>query len=210
MNDKKNIFIMGDSYSTYAGYIPEGYRCYYGEREDVPLLSGVDKTWWGILSSEKDLNVVLNDSFSGSTVCNTVRDILTVESSFISRMDKYLAENFFAENKIDTMFILGGTNDSWINAPVGELKYSDWSADDLKCILPAFCYLINRAKNVAEKIIVIINTDMKDAIAEGFAEACKINNVTYVRLDNIDKEKGHPTELGMKQIAEQVAVCMSA
>ena len=24
MNDKNNVFIMGDSYSTYEGYIPDG------------------------------------------------------------------------------------------------------------------------------------------------------------------------------------------
>ena len=205
MNDEKNVFIIGDSYSTFAGHIPEGYRCYYGEREDTPVLAGVEKTWWRILSREKKLKVVLNDSFSGSTICNTVREILTVESSFVSRIDKYVSENFFAENEIDTVFIFGGTNDSWINAPVGELKYSDWSRDDLMCVLPAFCYLLSRAKKVARNVIAIINSDLKNEIAEGLVEACEKNGIRYVCLDNIDKEKGHPTELGMKQIADQVA-----
>ena len=124
-------------------------------------------------------------------------------------MDKYIAENFFVENKIDTMFIFGGTNDSWINAPIGELQYSDWSADDLKCVLPAFCYLLSRVKNIAENMIVIINSDLKNEITEGLVEACEKNGVRYVRLENVDKEKGHPTELGMKQIAEQVAARMN-
>ena len=121
---------------------------------------------------------MLNDSFSGSTICNTVRETLTVESSFISRIDKYIAENFFAENKIDTMFIFGGTNDSWIDAPLGEVKYSDWSDDELKCVLPAFCYLLNCAKSVAGEVMVIINTDLKEEITKGFIKACMGHHIT--------------------------------
>ena len=110
---KNNVFIMGDSYSTYEGYIPKGYRFYYSDqRKENPIVKGVEKTWWNILANENNLNIMLNDSFSGSTICNTVREILTVESSFVSRIDKYIAEKVFTENKINTMFIFGGTNDT--------------------------------------------------------------------------------------------------
>ena len=66
------------------------------------------------MASENNLNIILNDSFSGSTICNTVREILTVESSFVSRIDKYITEKVFTENKINTMFIFGGTNEKGI------------------------------------------------------------------------------------------------
>jgi len=205
----KNIFIMGDSYSTYAGYNPEGYHCYYSDtRESAPVVKGVEKTWWKMLAKEKNLNIVMNDSFSGSTVCNTVREALTVESSFVSRMDKYIAEKFFEENKVDTMLIFGGTNDSWIDAPIGNLQYSGWTESDLKCVLPAFCYLIDKAKKVAEDVLVILNTNLKEEIIEGFKEACNKNEVRYLQLEEIDKENGHPTEKGMTQIFEQVAACL--
>ncbi len=209
MKDKNNVFIMGDSYSTYEGYIPKGYRFYYSdERKENPIVKGVEKTWWNMLANENNLNIILNDSFSGSTICNTVRETLTVESSFISRIDKYINEKVFIQNKINTMFIFGGTNDSWIDAPVGNLKYSDWTVDELKCVLPAFCYLINRAKGVVEDILVIINTDLKQEITKGFTEACEKNEIKYLCLKEIDKENGHPTELGMKQISEQVTECL--
>lgn len=209
MNNKNNIFIMGDSYSTYEGYIPEGYLFYYSDgRKDSPIVKGVEKTWWKIFSNKNNRNIVFNDSFSGSTICNTVRESLSVESSFVNRIDKYISEKFFIENKTDTMFIFGGTNDSWIDAPVGKLKYSDWTAEDLKCVLPAFCYLIDRAKKAVEDVIVIINTDLKQEITMGFVEACEKNEIKYICLKEIDKENGHPTELGMKQISEQVTECL--
>ena len=206
---KNNIFIMGDSYSTYEGYIPDGYNFYYSDkREEKPIVKGAEKTWWNIFAKENNLNIILNDSFSGSTICNTVRKTLTIESSFVSRIDKYIAEKLFTENNINTMFIFGGTNDSWLDAPVGNLKYSDWTDDDLMCVLPAFCYIISRAKEVVQDVVVIINTNLKQEITEGFVEACEKNKIKYLCLQEIDKENGHPTELGMKQISEQVTQCL--
>ena len=200
---------MGDSYSTYEGYIPEGYNFYYSDtREEKPVIKGVEKTWWKMLAKENNFNIILNDSFSGSTICNTVRENHSVESSFLSRIDRYTNENFFLKNNINTIFIFGGTNDSWIDSPIGNLKYSDWTADELKCVLPAFCYLTDRAKSVVDNIVVIINTDLKEEITNGFTEACAKNGIKCLLLKEIDKENGHPTELGMKQISEQVTECL--
>lgn len=210
MKNQKNVFIMGDSYSTYKGYIPDGYSAYYSDaRKDEPIINGVDKTWWRILAKENALNIVMNDSYSGSTVCNTVRESLSVTSSFISRMDKYISQNFFEANDVQTAIIFGGTNDSWIDAPIGTLKYSNWSEEELKCVLPAFCYLLEKAKVSVKEIIVIINTNLKQEIAEGFIEACEKNGIRYLCLKDIDKKNGHPTELGMKQISEQVALVLN-
>lgn len=40
---------MGDSYSTYEGYIPQGYHFYYSDkRTEKPIIRGVEKTWWNI------------------------------------------------------------------------------------------------------------------------------------------------------------------
>jgi len=81
---ENNVFIMGDSYSTYKGYIPEGYSFYYSdERTETPIVKGVEKTWWNILANENNLNIILNDSFSGSTICNTVKVRLCIRFQFL-------------------------------------------------------------------------------------------------------------------------------
>jgi len=209
MKENQNIFIMGDSYSTYQGYNPEGYLVYYSdERKDAPIVRGVEKTWWHRLAQETGVCIKLNDSCSGSTVCNTVRAVLPLSSSFVNRMDKYIAEDYFAKNNIDKLLIFGGTNDSWMDTEVGTLQYADWTEAELKCILPAFCYVLARAKTVMEDILVIINTELKEEITAGFIEACGKYGVRYLMLSEIDKESGHPTELGMEQIAAQVKACL--
>ena len=54
------------------------------------------------------------------------------------------------------------------------------------------------------KIYVILNTELKDSITEGFKRACEEMQVNYITLENISKDYGHPNILGMQQIAEQV------
>ena len=74
---KKNIFIMGDSYSTYEGYIPEGYHFYYSDgRKDNPIVKGVEKTWWNILANENNFNIIINDSKSAKQMLTILIDDL--------------------------------------------------------------------------------------------------------------------------------------
>ena len=64
-----NVMIFGDSYSTYAGYIPKGYAVYYsGHRENPPDVFDVNNTWWGRLLQATDSSLVENNSWSGSTI----------------------------------------------------------------------------------------------------------------------------------------------
>lgn len=68
----KNIVIFGDSYSTFEGYIPSGYYPYYTPTQPhIPDVQCVENTWWHMLVKELGANIVRNDSWSGSTVCNT-------------------------------------------------------------------------------------------------------------------------------------------
>ena len=125
MLDLGNIFILGDSYSTFTGLIPEGYGSWYSaEPKPETDVTQADQIWWKRLLAQAEGNVVLNDSWSGSTVCCTGYDGKDFSfCAFINRLDKYLEEGFFKKNRIDTFFILGATNDSWSDAPIGELQY---------------------------------------------------------------------------------------
>ena len=132
--------IFGDSYSTFAGCIPAGYAPYYsGRRERGPDIESADQSWWGLMVNETGVNLVRNDSWSGSTIGYTGynNSDTSKSSSFIYRLEKLTQEGFFTENKIDTVFVFGGTNDSWSNAPLGELKYDDFKEEELFSVLPA-------------------------------------------------------------------------
>lgn len=203
-----NILILGDSYSTYKGFIPKGYADYYRpEGNPKTDLLYVEETWWHQVITETASHLLLNDSWSGSTVCNTgYNGDCSNYNSFIYRFEKYKAEGFFHNNKVDTVFVFGGTNDSWANAPLGEVEFNHITKDDLFCVLPAMSHLL---KNICEtlpnaKIYCLINTDLKPEISSGYKVIAKHYNVKPIEFKFIDKQNGHPTIKGMADIKAQV------
>lgn len=204
-----NVMIFGDSYSTFEGYIPAGYDVYYsGKRQTPPDVADVTKTWWHMLISETDSRLVQNNSWSGSTIGYTGYGYVdrSTSSSFIYRFEKLLSEGFFNENKIDTVFVFGGTNDSWCQAPVGQLQFSDWTHDSLFFVLPAVCHFFDRLTSELKdtRIVCLINNGIKKEITEGMKKCCEHYGVEYVAFDNIDKVNGHPTEQGMVDIKSRI------
>ena len=142
-----NVLIMGDSYSTFEGYNPEGYRLYYAPvpRPDTNTdVVKVEHTWWHRLLSQVEAKLILNNSWSGSTICYTGYngDDNSHTCAFIYRLRQLVEEGFFEKNKIDTVFVFGGTNDNWCGAPLGEKKLSDWTEEELYSVRPAvYCYM---------------------------------------------------------------------
>lgn len=207
-------FILGDSYSTFKGHIPEGYISYYS-----PVYSEADKgctdvtkveeTWWYQVLEETDSELLLNSSFSGSTICNTgYNGDDFSDRSFVSRFDELADNGFFEENKVETMLIFGGTNDSWANSPIGELKLADWTKEDLYEALPAFGYLLARVREkLAEaRVIFIINLDLKEELVKNYKIACEKYGVEVIELTERAclPNSGHPSVQGMKDIKNKI------
>lgn len=203
-----NVFILGDSYSTFDGYIPKGYDPWYSSPQwEFTDVRTVEQTWWKMLLADTESNLLLNCSWSGTTICHTGYDGEDCShKSFIARLDRLIEEGYFEKNQVNTLIVFGGTNDSWADSPIGKLQYSDWKTEELFCVLPAFCYLLDRLKsNLSEtRVVCVINTELKTEIADGFKTACAQYGVEYIELKEIDKQNGHPNIRGMKQIKEQV------
>ena len=156
--------------------------------------------------TETNSNVIQNNSFSGSSICNTVRDCLDGTTSFLSRFNHLVQTGFFKENQVDTVFILGGTNDSWINAPVGEVMFEGFEKQDLYRVLPAVCYLIKRIGEEIPnaRIVQILNTGLKASITDGMKAAAAHYGTDIVELHDIEKIANHPTVNGMCRIKDQI------
>lgn len=202
---KQTVAILGDSYSTFEGYVPEGYAIWYDhnpkEQNDV---CEVSQTWWYELLNSKKYQLLGNNSYSGSTVCNSGYDGEDYKDrSFITRMPQLLE---YSVERPDIILIFGGTNDSWANAPIGELKYSDWTSKDLYTALPAYCYMLNYLHTYAPqtRVINIINSELKPQIMDGIQAAAEHYGMEYIRLEGIEKGWGHPTIKGMAAIRQAV------
>ncbi len=191
----RTLTILGDSYSTFAGYNPAGQDLYYPNAELG--VTDVTHTWWSVLCGNHGLTLLKNDSWSGATVCTSVRPNHPDSAAFVRRMEVTLN----GDNQPDVAILLGGTNDSWTDAPIGTLDGEDESQ-----VLPAFRRMVEyvKAHNPKAHVIVVVNSELKDEITLGEREAAERCGATCVMLHDIDKEWGHPTALGMRQIAGQI------
>ncbi|WP_424198151.1 SGNH/GDSL hydrolase family protein [Algibacter sp.] len=197
----KSVSILGDSYSTFDRYMyPDTNKVWYNtninQKTDV---NSVNQTWWYKFIKENNYKLEVNNSFSGSTICNTGYNKEDYTSlSFITRMNNL--------GSPDIIFIFGATNDDWADAPIGQYKYDDWTKEDLYEFRPAMAYMLNymlgRYPNV--KIYFLLNSDLDETIDESVKIICKHYKVDYIELNEIDKKRNHPSIKGMGQISNQI------
>jgi len=208
MKDLGNVMILGDSYSTFEGYIPEGYEAWYTpEGRDCNSLCRVEDCWWHRFFFNSTAKLLFNCSWSGTTICNTGYEGADCShNSFIARLDKLIDEGYFEKNRIDTLLIFGSTNDSWAGSPKGEQMLSGWTRDDLYRVFPAFSYMLSRAKAALPeaRIVFIMNFCLDTEFSPVFEGYCRHFGVEFLPLTEFQLGGGHPTVLGMQEIEAQV------
>lgn len=201
-----SVSILGDSYSTFEGHVqPDtNYVWYFNTAKNKTDVTAVEQTWWHLLVKKMGYRLLVNNSFSGSTICNTgYRNEDYTDRSFITRM-AYLGEP-------DIVFVFGATNDAWAGAPIGEYTYERWTEADLYQFRPAMAYLLHYLVNryPKGKVYFLLNSDLKESINESVKTICAHYQVDCIELKAIDKQGGHPSILGMQQICEQVAAYLA-
>ncbi|MDR0894651.1 MAG: SGNH/GDSL hydrolase family protein [Prevotellaceae bacterium] len=196
----KSVSILGDSYSTFEGYIPPGNAGWY---TTVPYhdtdVTSVTQTWWHRFIKESGYRLCVNNSFGGSTICHTGYNQEDYsDRSFIARMDNLGCP--------DILFIYGATNDSWANVPLGAYKYAGWTKEELYQFRPAMAYLLSHIteRYINVDIYFLLNADLKPEIKEAVNTVCAHYNVPCIELTGLDLKSGHPSVKGMQQIYEQI------
>ena len=191
--------VLGDSYSTFAGYVePAQNKAWYPRPKQNDCVA-VEQTWWHLLASEMGWRICQNNSYSGATVCNTGYDKNDyTDRSYTTRMTNL--------GSPDIIFIFGGTNDSWANSPMGNFKYADWTPADLYQYRPAMAYLLDymQKRYLNVKLYVILNNELSESLTNSTVEICQHYNVPCIQLHDIHKQQGHPSKKGMRQIADQI------
>lgn len=202
----KNISILGDSYSTFEDWILPDDRDYYPTASaETNNVQDVTDTYWYKLGTSLNANILVNDSFGGSTVALTERSGHTYEDSFVRRMVASFGTGRLGQVKPDLIIICGGTNDYWNNVTIGEAKYSGWTDSDLENFAPAFCYMLDYVKkfNPNATIINLTNDILSSDYKNAISAACTHYGVVNVELSSISKMSNHPDITGMNSIHNQ-------
>lgn len=210
---QKKVSILGDSYSTFKGYIlPEVNEPWYpfeGKDDNGKYMNDVRKveqTWWRVfLDNNKDKYILeKNNSYSGATIsCHGYKGQDGKPEDYCYRSYNTRCVNL---GNPDIILIFGATNDSWAGAEVGEYQQSNFTKQDLWYFRPALAQLLQNVKMYYPKaqLYYILNSELRDEINESIHTLCNVYQVPVIDLHDIEKQAGHPSIKGMKAIAEQV------
>ena len=179
---KRALSILGDSYSTFKDFV----------RPDTNFV------WYPL--SKGNFRLCQNNSFSGATICYTgYKQEDYSDRSFVTRVP-YLGSP-------EVIIVFGGTNDSWAKSPVGEFKYENWTRQDLYSFRPAMACMLSLLQDYypGAEIYVVINTELSKEVTESMQVISDHYGVRWILLHDIDKQWGHPSQKGMRQIAEQLS-----
>ena len=223
--EQLKISILGDSYSTYEGYLANDTNAVWYFKADNPKrnkhndVTSVEQTWWYQVISAMNAKLELNNSFSGATICYCGYKKGPEPRVKLEGLEAYAdySNRSFAtrSNKLgnpDVILICGATNDSWADAPIGEYIYGSQTNEDMHYFRPAMGKLLAdlRANYPTARLLFILNTDLKEVINESVHTICAHYDVPCLDLKDIEKQHGHPSVKGMKSFAEQVIKKLSS
>lgn len=203
-NAQTRVTIFGDSYSTFEGSIPQTHEPWYAPEGSMWTKEGndvkkVEQTWWHQVIERMGWVLEKNDSWSGSTV-----------GYFGYQNENYKPRSFNTRvgdlGEPDVILCFAGTNDSWTGENAGSYKYANWDESDMWYFRPALARLLSTMSVNYPKaqIYFILNSELTEEVNESVHRICRHYDIPCIDLHDIDKQVGHPSQKGMKAIADQV------
>lgn len=204
--DPIRMSILGDSYSTFEGWLQPGLNAIWYHAKERPDndVCEVSQTWWHIVINDMGYTLERNNSYSGATICYTgYKGKDGIHGDYSDRSFITRACNL---GRPDVILVFGGTNDSWCGAPLGDFKWKKWTNEDLYSFRPAMAKMCSELKTLYPDatIVFMLNPGLKDEVNDAVHKICKRYHIGCLDLHDIDKQAGHPSQAGMKAIAEQV------
>ena len=201
-----SFVVLGDSYSTFAGYMkPSSNDSWYPSTVENNV-HNVEETWWYLFAREYGCTLKQNNSYSGSTICYNGYGTGTSDGKTTSFCIR--GENLESS---DLILIFGGTNDAWVHHDtgddtLGQFKYADWTETDKETMRPALAYLLDYLQHhhIGTRIVFILNTGLGTDYSDSIKTICGHYDVDVLELANISKTNSHPNTDGMVAIKNQL------
>ena len=209
------IGLIGDSISTFEGWLPEGYSAYYPKTASE--ITEVTHTYWYRLIYElmPDATLDRNLAYSGSRV-SKIGAADSDKYDFVSRIDNVGFDN------PDIVLIHGGTNDRRVSTPehvpLGEYGF-DLPLDQLDryCFRSSYVCMVRKImdKHPGVKIVCIIGDTLNTEKYQGLADSIRtiaehygfsIVNFSYA-LESADGV--HPNASGAQYMADRIYEVMA-
>ena len=188
------ISIIGDSLSTFAGYIPDesGYEAHYPSGD----VTDVNQTWWKRVLNASDAALEVNASAGRSRA--------TTRAGYPNFVDRATSSVLGSP---DYIFVELGTNDSSGAVDLGTFDFTTAVGSlDLTKFRPAYIAGIKTLQtNFPNAVICCIICRMDDDYANSIKKICATLGVEFVDCRGYVSSDGtHPTAYGMRELSGDV------
>ena len=197
----KTVSILGDSISTYKGYVPDGYSCFYPY--PTADLADVNQTWWMQVINQLGMKLLKNNSYSGTCVSEGTGSNSTVQ-------DSRLKELLFGTETPDIIIIFMGSNDCGSQYVKLETFKSSYKVmlDKIQALCPnseIYIMTLPPSKLYTESDRVEYNKVIRDYATEYKLPLVEMND-TYNGQNCSDflVDSAHQNLAGMTKLAEAV------
>ncbi|MFA6627937.1 MAG: InlB B-repeat-containing protein [Bacilli bacterium] len=194
----KTISILGDSITTYAGYIPDGFAHFYPY--PTADLADMNQTWWMKFINHYGMELLVNNSWSGSAVSAGGSS-----AGYSMERLKYL---YIGEVKPDVILIFMGANDApsvYITLEqfdiaygqmINNIKSSSPNSEIVLCTLPSIS-LYTAADQESHNAVIKKYAAMYEITVIDFTTAFTRSECSQYLVDS-----AHPNKAGMEKLAE--------
>ena len=227
----KVISILGDSISTFAGYIPtaDGFNLEHLSRYlQDNLLTDVSETWWMQVINALDAKLGINDSWRSTEVYNSIDAEVNgaYDGTKACMASLTRIQNLGSNGTPDVILFFGGTNDITQNRPLGSFDAASVPANpDLtsvkwETVADAYVAAIMRMQYYYPDAIIIAilpyyrSAQVKDSRVDEFnalfTEICDYFDISCVDTRTCGISAGnlpdgtHPDAVGMDYISAAV------
>ncbi len=224
--------ILGDSISTFEGYLPTGYPSYYGPGNAYE--TGVYRardTWWGQVLSRVGGELLVNNSWSGSYVCRAPGCEIESYGCSDARTGGLHTEDIAP----DHILVFIGTNDRGAGFPLtGDRPCDPSDPSTLAIIENAYSLMLEKLHHNYPRAIIWcctypvttctrypdyrfpltwrgVPTSAYSALVRRIAQSHGCRIIELSEGEPCDTVEGlHPTWAGMKTIADHVIAALEA
>lgn len=207
----KVFSILGDSISTWSGYIPvsdgfnAAHKTRYPDTTRIPDVTRVEQTWWMQVITDLGGKLGINDSWRGTTVFNAETAEINGNTGTKATMSSLTRiQNLGTNGTPDVIFFYGGINDIRQAKTLGEFNTAghpapttaDLTSTTFPTVADAYAQTILRMKHYYPDAVIVamlpgMNTDQasyaeKLPVYNGvFAAICAYYGVPYVDLSAV-------------------------
>ncbi len=194
----KTISVLGDSITTYLGYIPSGFAYFYPY--PTADLADVNQTWWMQFINAYGMKLLVNNAWSGSAVAGSASSaahtMARLQHLYIGEIKPDVILIFMGANDAPSPYITVNQFDTAYAEMIQNIKTSSPNSEIILCTLPSIP-LYTETEQVDYSTVIQKYATENNFTLFDFSTAFSRTSSSQYLVDS-----AHPNKAGMDKLAE--------